>query len=302
MKSEFRRIHFRTQLSKNRHPKHGVPKDDSGDKWLQRLSHFSQFGLFLFTVGTIYFTVIPLYQKALLDEAIAKKEIDLIDATRAVALKEKALEMAQTELLKKTAELENTAKALTLAEAKVYIQKRSYELNRFTTSVGADCSGLLIPPYVGQDWKAKEKPKYEELLELSPDMCLEKSFLESVLRRILQSADLTKFESELGRTSKLLQELKHKASKDSEGIEALAKKDPKILAPLGPFEAEAEAMISRVNAALLQGRPLDPVSAENRRIRDFQRAVVRTRDAHARQYMEEVRKVVRRLGSETWPN
>lgn len=51
------------------------------DLWLQRLSHISQFGLFLFTIGTIYLTVIPLYQKALLDEAIAKKEIEIKNAS-----------------------------------------------------------------------------------------------------------------------------------------------------------------------------------------------------------------------------
>lgn len=55
------------------------PKDSMAklDIWLPRLSHIAQFGLFIFTVGTIYFTVIPLYQKALLDEAIAKKEVEL---------------------------------------------------------------------------------------------------------------------------------------------------------------------------------------------------------------------------------
>lgn len=47
------------------------------DLYLQRISYISQFGLFLITALTIYFTVIPIYQKALLDEAIAQKEIKL---------------------------------------------------------------------------------------------------------------------------------------------------------------------------------------------------------------------------------
>ena len=34
------------------------PSRGSLDTWLLRLSQFSQFALFLFTVGTIYFTVI----------------------------------------------------------------------------------------------------------------------------------------------------------------------------------------------------------------------------------------------------
>ena len=71
-----RRLH-RSKLSKSNVGAKFIPSDSLWDKWLPRLSHFSQFGLFIFTVGTIYFTVIPLYQKALLEEAIAKKEIEL---------------------------------------------------------------------------------------------------------------------------------------------------------------------------------------------------------------------------------
>ncbi|MEO5934838.1 MAG: hypothetical protein ABIQ08_14970 [Duganella sp.] len=54
------------------------------DAWLQRLSAFAQVGLALFTIGTIYTTVIPLYQKAVLDEAIAKREVELRAATESL--------------------------------------------------------------------------------------------------------------------------------------------------------------------------------------------------------------------------
>lgn len=47
------------------------------DVWLERLSQVSHLGLFVITMLTIYFTVIPLYEKALLDEEIARKEIVL---------------------------------------------------------------------------------------------------------------------------------------------------------------------------------------------------------------------------------
>ncbi|MYN06570.1 hypothetical protein [Pseudoduganella aquatica] len=57
------------------------------DTWLQRLSALAQVGLALFTIATIYTTVIPLYQKAVLDEAIAKKEIELKTATAALETK-----------------------------------------------------------------------------------------------------------------------------------------------------------------------------------------------------------------------
>lgn len=47
------------------------------DIWLPRISHFSQFGLFVITLGSLYFVVLPVYQKSILDEAIAQKEIEL---------------------------------------------------------------------------------------------------------------------------------------------------------------------------------------------------------------------------------
>lgn len=54
------------------------------DVWLPRLSHLAQFGLFVLTIGGFYYTVLPLYQKAVLEEAIAKKEVELASATKAL--------------------------------------------------------------------------------------------------------------------------------------------------------------------------------------------------------------------------
>ncbi|MDY6456577.1 coiled-coil domain-containing protein [Acinetobacter faecalis] len=47
------------------------------DKILSRLSHLSQIGLLLAAVFTICYTVIPLYGKAVLEEQVSKKEIEL---------------------------------------------------------------------------------------------------------------------------------------------------------------------------------------------------------------------------------
>ncbi|KLQ31005.1 hypothetical protein U0102_15945 [Enterobacter hormaechei] len=46
------------------------------DLWLVRISYIAQVGLFFLTIFTIYFTVIPIYQNASLQESIAKKEIE----------------------------------------------------------------------------------------------------------------------------------------------------------------------------------------------------------------------------------
>lgn len=47
------------------------------DTWLQRASHLAQIALVAITGFTIYYTVIPLYGKALVDEQIAQREIEL---------------------------------------------------------------------------------------------------------------------------------------------------------------------------------------------------------------------------------
>ena len=47
------------------------------DLWLNLLSHLSQIGLLIVAIIGYFYTVIPLYQKSVLDESIAKKEIEL---------------------------------------------------------------------------------------------------------------------------------------------------------------------------------------------------------------------------------
>ncbi|HCB2272419.1 TPA: hypothetical protein MYR17_002954 [Citrobacter koseri] len=47
------------------------------DLYLSRVSHFSQFVLVAFAIFGYFYTVRPIYQKELLSEEIAKKEVDL---------------------------------------------------------------------------------------------------------------------------------------------------------------------------------------------------------------------------------
>lgn len=47
------------------------------DKFLVRLSHISQIGLLLAAIFTIWYTVIPLYGKAILEEQISQKTLEL---------------------------------------------------------------------------------------------------------------------------------------------------------------------------------------------------------------------------------
>lgn len=55
------------------------------DKTLSRFSHLSQIGLLLSAIFTIWYTVIPLYGKAVLEEQIAEKTIELKKINNQVA-------------------------------------------------------------------------------------------------------------------------------------------------------------------------------------------------------------------------
>lgn len=55
------------------------------DIYLSRATGLVQIGLFIVTLLTLYFTVIPLYKNAQLEEVIAKKELELASLNRALS-------------------------------------------------------------------------------------------------------------------------------------------------------------------------------------------------------------------------
>jgi hypothetical protein len=109
------------------------------DVWLPRLSHFAQFGLFLFTLGISYFTVLPLYQKAVLEETIAKKEVEF--------------------------------NILTNSLNESYARLRSYAMKEFYIEAMPACGGLFIGR--GRtDADTPSKPRAEQVFELNVPTCL----------------------------------------------------------------------------------------------------------------------------------
>lgn len=76
-----------------------VPHSAPVDKWLTRTANASQVGLLILAVFGYFYTVIPVYQKSLLDEEIAKKTLDL--------------QKKEGELAEKSAELASLTTAVT---------------------------------------------------------------------------------------------------------------------------------------------------------------------------------------------
>lgn len=113
------------------------------DVWLPRLSQLAQFGLFVITLGGLYFTVLPLYQKALLEEAIAKREVELATATAAID--------------------------------RAYARIRSYAVREFYIASVPPCSGLLQPPadpVLLGDRPTKRLTRFEFVYAIDVPKCL----------------------------------------------------------------------------------------------------------------------------------
>jgi hypothetical protein len=133
------------------------------DLWLQRISHVSQFGLFLFTIGAIYYTVIPLYQKALLDEQIARKEM----------------------------ELANLQKTLNSSNGKI----RSYAIGKYINYATAKCAHVLIPL---PEPNSPKEPHYAQLvLNIDQKNCLQKALNDTASLKELNTNDFNYLVSEV---------------------------------------------------------------------------------------------------------
>jgi hypothetical protein len=182
------------------------------DMWLPRVSHFAQFGLFAITIWSLYFTVLPLYQKAVLEEAIARKGIEL-------AASEKSLEQS-------------------------YSRVRAFAVREFVFSTGAYCSGLMLPPpvLVAPDEKTSPGPSAaEKILKTDAGACIIEEFQKAQSLKELRPADIQTLSSHVERIAIDLKVKQEMAWKDFESIPQKAKANPSILKPVGPF---SERMIT----------------------------------------------------------
>ena len=211
-----------------------IHKRNQLDVWLQRLSHLSQFGLFLFTVWTIFFTVIPLYQKALLDEAIAKKEVEVKEANG-------ALERAYGRI-------------------KFTIQKD------FVFMAGAECTNLLWHPEPSINPPGKplpKKPPFGELFELDVPACLNRAAEEYFPLKDLRPEDRKLFDQSLLALSRELLNIRQLAKAEYDEVPKRAAADLSALPPPGELRGEALKVIAKfVSSEVYQKYVLDAVIAE----------------------------------------
>lgn len=172
------------------------------DIWLPRLSHFSQFGLFAFTIGSLYFTVIPLYQKAALEEQIARKEAE--------------------------------SKVVERAFEESYSRLRAYLVKEFVFQAGPRCTGLLTPmpppPVLGR----RTPPRMsfsEEALTHNISECLSTGIEKSAGLKDLRKSDQVIFVSAVKQLGQHLESYRLEALSAYERVLENGKKDPGVLEP-----------------------------------------------------------------------
>lgn len=190
------------------------------DIWLPRISHFSQFGLFVVTIGGLYFTVLPLYQKAVLEEAIARKEVQL-------AASEKAIEES-------------------------YARFRSFAIREFVSGTGAKCSSLLFPSRALRTLNEKLSPapyEAEEIFSINTGACLKEEFHKSKILKELRSSDLQVLAEHVDRIAASIAAKRRSTLVEYRSVPSRAKTDPSILNPLGSFSDRMAAFLSKSQPA-----------------------------------------------------
>lgn len=170
------------------------------DIWLPRISHFSQFGLFVVTLGSLYFVVLPLYQKAVLDEAIARKEIELKESN---------------ELLEQS-----------------YKKIRSYAVMQFTASAAAKCI-LNLRAFNSEE----DLSKSETSLNMNVSNCLNGEATISEELKQLRPNDQHTFSAALEKVIMEIEQKRSIALNEYLGLPARAKLDPSLLKPPKHFSA-----------------------------------------------------------------
>lgn len=186
------------------------------DIWLSRLSHISQFGLFALTIGALYYTVIPLYKTAALEESIARREAEL-------SVMNSKLEVA-------TASFEKV-------KAEIYERNRK-DLIKGIISVSPYCSGLMAPPSSPDKSEGRELGKH--LLKVDAAQCLQEEFEARGAVSILTADDYLILKNAVESICSKLSETQKKALIDIDTLPERAAKDPSILAPLGRYSKEQE--------------------------------------------------------------
>ncbi|WP_068871150.1 hypothetical protein [Edwardsiella tarda] len=122
------------------------------DVWSTRIANFSQLGVLTLAVFGYFYTVLPVYQKSLLDEEIAKKTLELESKDKKInefnqILKDRALELKalseQVDVAKKDADVAKTSlRTMQGKYSKQYSELRIHLFGQFISLAYDKCAKL----------------------------------------------------------------------------------------------------------------------------------------------------------------
>jgi hypothetical protein len=173
------------------------------DCWLVRASQLAAVLAVVLAIVGYFYTVQPLYQKALLDEAIAKKEVDL--------------------------------KKITALYEKNYEKLKGSGIHTFVFAAGTQCTDLLEPPEPPLkfgDPLPKEIPEIDSFLKFDSPACLRKLVMKpSDSLAELKQEDFASLRQSVDEIAKKFEKKREEFALSIKGVPSLAKENPSLLAP-----------------------------------------------------------------------
>jgi hypothetical protein len=181
-------------------------------------------------VGSLYFIVLPLYQKALLEEGIAKKEVELAVATKAVD--------------------------------RSYSRLRIYAVREFYIAAGPVCSGLFQPPNEPPALGAPQKRRQtraEFVFAIDVPKCLHDMVTKTTALGELRADDRKVFDAAVTALGTELAERRRVALNAYEKAPSIVTDADIKALPQESYRVQAQATIEKWNAYRLhqQGPTID---------------------------------------------
>lgn len=187
------------------------------DLWLTRFSLVAQIGGVALALVGLFYTVIPLYQKAAVDEQLARKEY----------------------------ELQVVNQNLDLAKATLYQTQRNAYIRGKIPAVSAECSGVM--GWLERVVDNAGKDKLGEKITISDGcaLCLDGKLAEIKSSGKLNADDIRDLAATWEAVKGKVELMRANYQRDIDNLPELAKRDPTVLDPLGPFFDRMNSILSR---------------------------------------------------------
>lgn len=198
-----------------------MSQDNRLDPWLKRIGYISQIGTLIVMVITIFYTVIPLYKTASLEESILIKE---------------------NELKKLKLKIKNFEK-----------KERNLYIANYTRTVSLHCTSLLKPVLVplpssidDEVYKIKEPNNLNQNIE----SCLKKSEYTDIIRNNLSEKDKITFDKEFNLFIDKIGDLRQKKISEYYKAESDLKASPKKFITDNSIDTSTIESLNNIGKAL----------------------------------------------------